>query len=200
MRQEFATPAGSQSDDGAAHRAQCASLIAPYKSVFCETRASVGRNNARALVGRRLDDAHVCNNDAQTFGETNPGLRLAPYLTRGSRAVEKGRCHCKVATKGGDHGPRQGSGKAGGRTRRPERCDVLIAVQILRLTVAHRARIIAEYFIECRDVVGDQRPLVPFKGCSNFCNHIRTIDLQFVAPRQNDAALTSTRELSYPPE
>jgi hypothetical protein len=94
--------------------------------------------------------------------------------------VEKGRCHCKVATKGGDHGPRQGSGKAGGRTRRPERCDFLIAVQILRLTVAHRARIIAEYLIERRNVVADQRPLVSFKGCSNFCNHIRNIDLQLV--------------------
>jgi hypothetical protein len=58
-----------------------------------------------------------------------------------------------------------------------------MAVQILRLTVAHRARIIAEYLIECRDVVGDQRPLIPFKGCSNLCNHIRTIDLQFVAPK-----------------
>src|SRR5262245_6431278 len=55
-----------------------------------------------------------------------------------------------------DHGPRQGSGKTGGRTRRPERCDFLMAVQILRLTVAHRARIIAEYLIECRDVIGDQ--------------------------------------------
>jgi hypothetical protein len=127
--------------------------------------------------------ADVSNDDAPTFGETNPSLRLAPDLTGRSRAVEKGRCHCKVATKGGDHGPRQASGKAGGRTRRPERCDFLIAVQILRLTVAHRARIIAEYLIERRNVVADQRPLVSFKGCSNFCNHIRNIDLQFVAPK-----------------
>jgi hypothetical protein len=152
--------------------------------LFFAKHARVGRrNHARALVGRLLDGAHVSNNDAPTFGETNPSLRLAPDLTRGSRAVEKGRCHCKVATKGGDHGPRQGSGKAGGRTRRPERCDFLIAVQVLRLTVAHRARIIAEYLIECRDVVGDHRPLIPFKGCANFRHHIRTIDLQFVAPR-----------------
>ena len=137
----------------------------------------------------------MSNNDAPTFRETNPGLRLAPELTRST--VEKGRCHCKVATKGGDHGLRQGSRKAGGRTRRPEGCDFLIAVQILRLTVADGARIIAEYLIERRNVVGDQRPLVPFKGCSNFCNHIRNIDLQFVAPSASDAALTSRREQSY---
>ena len=70
--------------------------------------------------------------------------------------------------------------------------DFLIAVQILRLTVTDRARIIAKHLIECRNVVGDQRLLISFKGCSNFCNHIRNIDLQFVAPMQNDAALTST--------
>ena len=43
-----------------------------------------------ALVGRLLNDAYVPNNDAPTFGETNPSLRHAPYLTGCSTAMEKG--------------------------------------------------------------------------------------------------------------
>ena len=57
-----------------------------------------------ALVGRLLNDAYVSNNDAPTFGETNPSLRHAPYLTGCSNTVEKRRCHCKVAAKCSDHG------------------------------------------------------------------------------------------------
>jgi hypothetical protein len=114
--------------------------------------------------------------------EAHPALGLSADLARRGGAVEQRRGHREVAAEGGDHGLRQAAHQPGRRPRGAERRDLAVAVQDFRRAVAHGARIVAENFVEHRNVVADQRLLVAIERGRHLGHDLRQVDVHASLP------------------
>src|SRR5882672_8253165 len=100
------------------------------------------------------------SDDAPAFGEPHPGLHLAADFADHGGAMKQRRGDGKVAAVGGDHRLRQHARQSDRRAPRAEGFDLRVAVEIFSAAVPDRARVVAEYGVEYRYVVRDERPLV----------------------------------------
>jgi len=91
--------------------------------------------------------------DAPAFRKAYPSLHLPPDFARlAGTMIERGRDGV-VAPVGADYSLGQRAGQTDRRSRRAERCDLVVAVKDLRAAVADGTRILAEKLIEGGNVV-----------------------------------------------
>ena len=113
--------------------------------------------------------------------DADPGLHLAADLAGVGGAVKQRRGDSEVAAVGGDDGPRDRPRQADRRTGAAERCDLVVAVEVLTAAIANGAGIVVEHCIERGNVVVAERLLVALECSGDLGDDVGQVDLHGVA-------------------